>query len=112
MFYFSRISVLGNGQGLRKPVPIRGLARCFTFECWSVLHYPSAGAAKNLSTFNQIGQGGQEALAIDPASMYYTLEQVKSGVCERKVLSQKTLGGYCWLKLDFPYSDIMLILHE
>lgn len=31
----------------------------------------------NLSTLDQIGQGGQEWLAIDPASLYHALEQVK-----------------------------------
>lgn len=31
----------------------------------------------NLSTLDQIGQGGQESLAIDPASLYHALEQVK-----------------------------------
>jgi predicted transposase YbfD/YdcC len=31
----------------------------------------------NLSTLDQIGQVGQEALAIDPASLYHALEQVK-----------------------------------
>ena len=31
----------------------------------------------NLSTLDQIGQGGQDSLAIDPASLYHALEQVK-----------------------------------
>jgi predicted transposase YbfD/YdcC len=31
----------------------------------------------NLSTLNQLGQGGQESLTIDPASLYHALEQVK-----------------------------------
>jgi predicted transposase YbfD/YdcC len=33
----------------------------------------------NLSILDQIGQVGQEALAIDPASLYHALEQVKDG---------------------------------
>jgi predicted transposase YbfD/YdcC len=31
----------------------------------------------NLSTLDQLGQGGQESLTIDPASLYHALEQVK-----------------------------------